>query len=213
MLEAVRAYSFTVVRHTIERDKKTKEALGIKLIEKEKQINLLKFAKYNDLDTSFEHRISELNQLMAMRTAGDLGITIKDVSMSLYMTKEAKRLEGGYISNNRLAQKLQEVIDSILIGYKAISRDVKYLEHCYTRRGRNLSVTLANNSFLIGVIGDIVHRLVTDKIYSLNYKEIKAKPQPKAEPKNTEPEVNINNIALDSFDDAEDIELNLELSA
>ena len=184
LIAAIKRYSYTVIRHQELRDSETKQLSELKLVEKERQIDLLKFAKFGDLDTDWQHDVSRFNQSLCLRAAVELGYSkqqINKLASTYYLAKEAQKLADGKTptSNNKLCQLLQSVIDAILPpaddeksnAFKCNNHDVKYLLMCYTKKGRNaLSIAISKDGFLRNLVMDVLHRIIEGKLYSLEYK-------------------------------------------
>jgi len=182
MIAAIKRYSYTIIRHQEVRDSETKLLSEFKLAEKEKQIDLLKFAKFGDLDTDWQHDVSLFNQSLCLRAAQELGYSkyqINKLAKTYYLQKQAAELANGKTptSNNKLCQLLQKVIDAILPPadeentYKCNNYDVKYLLMCYTKKGRAaLSIAISKDGYLRNLVMDIMHRIIEGKLYSLEYK-------------------------------------------
>lgn len=188
MVEAIVQRTYKVKRHAEVKDKDTKRITEFKLSDKEKQIDLLKFAKQNDLDTGWQHDVAAFNQSLCLKTASELGFSkseIDKLAQNYYMKKEAQDIADGKTptSNNQLCKKLQAVIDEILPPedeqkgnqYKCNNHDVAYIVKTYTRKGRAaLSVAIAKDGQLRNLIADAMHRIITGAKYSVDYKKVKA---------------------------------------
>ena len=83
------------------------------------------------------------------------------------------------------------IIDSMLYAegekgniYKANSHDVGYLLSLYAKKGRGvLSVAAARPKYLEKLIAEILHRIVTEKSYNIEFKEKKERASGKIDPK------------------------------
>jgi hypothetical protein len=184
MKAAIVRYSYTVIRHNEVRDSETKMISELKLVEKDKQIDLLKFAKFGDLDMSWQHKVAVFNQSLCLRAAQELGYSnhdIKKLASTYYLQKQAQELLDGktVTSNSALCRILQRTIDAILPPadedkgntYKCNGYDVKYLLMCYTKKGRNaLSIAVSKDGFLRNLVMDIMHRIIEGKLYSIEYR-------------------------------------------
>lgn len=183
MLEAIKKYSYTVLKHKDLKDKET----GIvkrELAERERQIDLRKLDVYCKHgiahDEHWQYTVEKFNQLLCMRAATDLNLDTKAVANSFYMNELSKQIDLGKTptSNTQLLKQLQSVIDTIVYedkdgknAYKAKSQDVSYLVMLYTKKGKErLSVSTAKHDFMRRLIMDILHRIVTEKAYTLEYK-------------------------------------------
>lgn len=200
ILEGVKRYTYPVLKHKIAND-----GTGMSLVDdREKQIDLVKLCKYCTLPTAWAYTVEAAGELLCIRTAKELGMTteeIKMISNTYRMDKKAKEVElgGTPTSNNQICKLLQKVLDEILFEddgsgknrYKCNSHDVAYLLACYTRRGRKqLCVTVAKNSFLNGLIVDVMHRITCGLKYGIEYAMVResnetpkvAKPEEPAKP-------------------------------
>ena len=197
VLEGAKRHSYPVLGHrAIKEDGFT---VGFELVEdKEKQIDLVKLCKFCDLPVLWKYKVEKMGELLALRCARELGMTtqeIKEISKTYRLDKLAKAEEMGATptSNNQIVKLLQSVIDAILYEddgngknrYKVNSHDVAYLLACYTKRGRKvLYVTVAKASFLHNLVVDVMHRVVCNKRYGLDYQKIKDAPSAEvSEPK------------------------------
>ncbi len=199
ILEAVRRYSYTVMAHRVLRE--DGNVVGIELTEREKQISLVKLAKFCDMSHLWEYKVEKFGSLLCMRAAKELGMTdaeVKKIEGLYYMNELSKVEELGGVptSNNQIVKLLQSVIDAVLYVegdngknmYRCNNHDVAYLLMCYTKRNKKktLTIDVAKNTFVHSLVMDVMHRLVTGKSYDLNYQIIKtevkkdAKPAPKA---------------------------------
>lgn len=192
IIEAITMHSFKVPTHKVETDDKG-IMTGIKTSEKDYQIDLLKFCKYADLDTDWQHTASRFNQLLCLRTATELGYSKKDIeklATTYFLAEAARKIELGETptSNTQLVKLLQQVIDKIAFEakvvdgketeqnvYKCNNHDVAYLLAVYSKRGKKaLSVKVARDNFLRSVITTVLHRVITGGKYSVEgYKEAK----------------------------------------
>ena len=184
MIAAIKRYSYEVMRLNEVTDSETKAVTKLELATKDKQIDLLKFAKYADMDTSWQHNVSLYNQTLCLRAGLELGYSAKeiaDVADTMHIAKQVREMARGKTptSNNALCKALQDVIDAILppadetLGniYKCNNHDVKFLLMCYTKKGRKaLSVAIARDGFLRNLVMDVMHRIIENKLYSLEYK-------------------------------------------
>ena len=197
MLAAVRQYSFPVVKHRAVKEGGV--VLGIELIERERQIDLVKLSKFCELDTTWALKVELFGQLLCMRSAKELNMSaaeVRQIANTYYMSELARKEKLGEtpMSNTQVVKALQAVIDSFLFEaggnganiYKVNNYDANYLLMCYTKRGKGmLSVQVAKAGFVHSLILDVCHRIVTGKVYNLEFKQMKEKAEPMkaAEPK------------------------------
>lgn len=185
MLDAIRRHDYGVIGHKDEKDSETGAVTRVES-EKSRQINLAKFEAWAKesyaVDSKWVHILQRFNQLLCMRAAKELGLNVK-VCDSYFVSEKAKEIELGAtpLSNSSILKALQNVINAIVgDAYKATSHDVAYLLMTYTKKGKTaLSVATSNHTTMQLLVGDILHRIVTAKGYSLQFKEAKAKDEPK----------------------------------
>ena len=184
---AIKQLTYTVKKHKENWDNEAKKLKDIELVQKEKQIDLAKFCKHADLDTLWVYEVMGYNQLLCLRTADELGYSlteIKELAKSYYLAEKAKEYANGDkpVSNNKMCQSLQKVIDAILPPedeakgnvYKCNNHDIAYLITCYAKKGRKaLSVAVAKDGYLRTLITDIMHRVIENKRYEVEYKRKK----------------------------------------
>ncbi len=99
------------------------------------------------------------------------------------MSKLAKRLDAGEtaVSNTQLQKLIQACIDGIIFvdngagenKIKANNRDFKYLKACYGKRSRACAVKVPDHKEALSLIADIVYRILTDGVYTIDYKVAK----------------------------------------
>lgn len=186
MIAAVYQYDYYILTHKVVKQNGIPLALELDDT-RTKQLDLVKFSKFCGLPMTWAYRVEKFNQLMALRAAKELKISdmeIKNIVDSFYMDELAKKIEmgGTPTSNNQICKQLQMVIDGFCFTpdvdgsniYKVNSHDVAYLVMCYTRRGKQaLTVAVAKNAFLHRLVMDVAHRLVTGKVYGLQYQQIR----------------------------------------
>ena len=196
MVEAIRRYSYITLRH---RDKKSegekKRVIGIEIVEKERQIDLLKLCEYSKhagcgvLPDEWQYAASRLNQLLCLRAAKTLKCTddeIAEITKTYYLKEQARKLEMGETptSDTQICKALQIVINGIIFKddgkggnvYKCNNHDVAYLLGCYTKKGKKaLSLAVAKDGFFRLVITEICLRIIENGRYTVEgYKTVKA---------------------------------------
>lgn len=192
LLDVIKAFTYPIVSHkfTKSQDKENPRIISVDYVERYRQVNLLKFCKQLELNCDWQYNAMALNQLLALRTAKEIGYTesqINSLCKSYFLQQKAKEIKmgGTPTSNTQTCKLLQSVIDAILPEinddgtpkYKCINKDVKYLDNAYTKMGSDpLTIVVSKDSFLIKILANIVYRLVTDKEYiEKGYRENKAK--------------------------------------
>lgn len=177
MMAAVTALSFMTIG--VKDTKKGDEKLPVReVIEKERQIDLLKLHKFVDggigHNKEWAYMIEKFNLLMTCQKAKDLGIDPKDINDSYAMSEVAKGYDLGKnpASKTNLLKTLTAIVQA-MVGeeYKPVSHDVNFLLSVYSRKSRKaLTVTCANHKYMRGYIMEICHRIVTGKTYEVDYK-------------------------------------------
>ncbi len=184
---AIVEHSYNVVTHKVNRE--NGEIVGFELVtDRLRQIDLLKFCKYCDLPTAWQYKVEKFNQLLALRTANDLKLPkakIKDICDSFYMNKLSREIDLGGTpdSNTQICKQLQMVVDAIIYEdngkgknlYRVNNHDVAYLLMVYTQRNNKkvCSVRVAKNSYMHKLVLDVMHRILTGKVYDLEYQMTK----------------------------------------
>lgn len=177
MMAAVTALSFMTIG--VKDTKKGDEKLPVReVIEKERQIDLLKLHKFVEggigHNKEWAYMIEKFNLLMTCQKAKDLGIDPKDINDSYAMSEVAKGYDLGKnpASKTNLLKTLTAIVQA-MVGeeYKPVSHDVNFLLSVYSRKSRKaLTVTCANHKYMRGYIMEICHRIVTGKTYEVDYK-------------------------------------------
>lgn len=150
---------------------------------KEVQIDLLKLCEKLGVDTMWKYDIARFHTLLVYRNAKDLNISpdeMKKINDSNNMREFIKSAQKGEdpASNKAIDRELQKILDKILYEDKngknahlVNSHDRAYLDKCFTKAGRKaLSVTSIKPQGTFNLIYNILHRIVADKMYSLDFK-------------------------------------------
>lgn len=177
MMEAIKKLSFITIG--VKDTKKGDEKIPVReVIDKERQIDLLKLHKYVDggigKNKEWSYMIEKLNFLMTAQKAVDLGIDPKKVNDSYAMSEIAQKYNLGKnpASKTNLLKTLTSIVQA-MIGdeYKAVSHDVNFLLSVYSRKSRKaLTVTCANHKYMRGYVMEICHRIVTGATYDIDFK-------------------------------------------
>ena len=179
MLTAIKTLSYLSIG--IKDEKKGDEKVPVRsVIDKERQIDLLKLHKYCGkigADENWSHIAMKMNFLLTAQKCADLGIDPKGVNDSYAMSEIARDFDMGKnpTSKTNLLKTLQTVVTAMLgDGYKATSHDVNYLMSVYSKKNRKaLTVTCANHRFFRSYIAEACHRIVTGKSYAVDYRKKK----------------------------------------
>lgn len=177
MMAAVTALSFMTIG--VKDTKKGDEKLPVReVIERERQIDLLKLHKFVDggigHNKEWVYMIEKFNLLMTCQKAKDLGVDPTAINDSYAMSEIAKGYDLGKnpASKTNLLKTLTAIVQA-MVGeeYKPVSHDVNFLLSVYSRKSRKaLTVTCANHKYMRGYIMEICHRIVTGKTYEVDYK-------------------------------------------
>lgn len=180
MMTAVTLLSFMTIG--VKDTKKGDEKLPVReVIEKERQIDLLKLHKFVDggigHDKEWAYMIEKFNLLMTCQKAKDLGIDPTAINDSYAMSEIAKGYDLGKnpASKTNLLKTLTAIVQA-MVGeeYKPVSHDVNFLLSVYSRKSRKaLTVTCANHKYMRGYVMEICHRIVTGKTYEVDYKKVR----------------------------------------
>ena len=176
MLTAVQTLSYVTIG--VKDEQKGDDKVPVRsIVDKERQIDLLKLHKYCGsigADENWVHIAQKLNFLLTAQKAVDLGLNPKDVHDSYAMSEIARQFDMGKnpTSKTNLLKSLQAVVSAMLgADYKATSHDVNYLMSVYSRKNRKaLTVTCANHRYFRNYLAEVCHRIVTGKSYELDFK-------------------------------------------
>ena len=168
MLTAVTTLSFVTIG--VKDEQKGDDKVPVRaIVDKERQIDLLKLHKYCGSIGANENWSS-----IAQQKAVDLGIDPKAVNDSYAMSEIAREFDMGKnpTSKTNLLKTLQTVITAMLgEQYKATSHDVNFLMSVYSKKNRKaLTVTCANHRYFRNYLAEVCHRIVTGKTYELDFK-------------------------------------------
>ena len=176
MLTAVTTLSFVTIG--VKDEQKGDDKVPVRaIVDKERQIDLLKLHKYCGSIGANENWSSiaqKMNFLLTAQKAVDLGIDPKVVNDSYAMSEIAREFDMGKnpTSKTNLLKTLQTVITAMLgEQYKATSHDVNFLMSVYSKKNRKaLTVTCANHRYFRNYLAEVCHRIVTGKTYELDFK-------------------------------------------
>lgn len=180
MIAAVTALSFITI--AVKDNRKGDEKIPVReVIERERQIDLLKLHKYVSggigHNKEWNVMIEKFNLLMTCQKAKDLGIDPSSINDSYAMSEIAKGYDLGKnpASKTNLLKTLTAIVQA-MVGeeYKPVSHDVNFLLSVYSRKSRKaLTVTCANHKYLRGYVMEICHRIVTGKTYEVDYRKVR----------------------------------------
>lgn len=198
MLAAAMALTFETVKHKDKEDENGVKSRELVTAERPLDFAALESffverGKKFGTESTWAYKVAAFNRLLCMRTAQSIGADVKTVAEKFATPTQARDINLGKTptSNTQLLKQLQMIIDSMLYVegekgniYKANSHDVGYLLSLYAKKGRGvLSVAAARPKYLEKLIAEILHRIVTEKSYNIEFKEKKERASGKIDPK------------------------------
>lgn len=198
MLAAATALTFEVLKHKDKEDENGIKSREIVTAERPLDFVALESffverGKKFGAESTWVYKVAAFNRLLCMRTAQSIGADVKTVAEKFATPTQARDIDLGKTptSNTQLLKQLQIIIDSMLYAegekgniYKANSHDVGYLLSLYAKKGRGvLSVAAARPKYLEKLIAEILHRIVSEKSYNIEFKEKKDRASGKIDPK------------------------------
>lgn len=138
-------------------------------------------------DTKWIYKCEFMNKKLTYRRAQELGVSpekLKEIDDSYAMAALSKEVDMGKnpVSNTQLLKSLQGLINDMLgldsegKEYKVTSHDVAFLVSIYSRKSRKaLTVSCANHKNFTSYIAEICHRIVTNKVYEVEFKKENSK--------------------------------------
>ena len=154
------------------------------IVDKEKAIDLKKL--HGKVEGGIGHdknwifMVEQFNTCMTAQRAADLGYSpeqLKEINDSYAMSNLARKMKLGEnpCSNTQLLKTLQGIVTAMLgEEYKATSHDVVFLKSVYAKKGRAaLAVSCANHNNFRKYIAEVCHRIVCNKMYTVEYKKAK----------------------------------------
>lgn len=181
MLEAVKRLTFTTIHQKDDLVEGTDIIVHvIEDVDKPIDLRALHKAAGKDgigKDKNWIYAVEQLNCLMTARICEELGVDCKSIRDNYYMAKISREIDLGknVTSNKSLLRALSSVI-AMMIGeeYKPLTKDVNFLYMIYSKKGRKaLAVSCANHGNFTSYIKEICHRIVTNGVYTAEYKTIK----------------------------------------
>jgi hypothetical protein len=169
MLTAVTTLSFVTIG--VKDEQKGDDKVPVRaIVDKERQIDLLKLHKYCGSIGANENW-SSIAQKMNFLLTAQKAVAVND---SYAMSEIAREFDMGKnpTSKTNLLKTLQTVITAMLgEQYKATSHDVNFLMSVYSKKNRKaLTVTCANHRYFRNYLAEVCHRIVTGKTYELDFK-------------------------------------------
>lgn len=197
--DALTRLTYKVVVYKDNADKETQTVTRI-ITEKVKQISLAEcFAAFPSAfrSSQWKYYVEKFNQLLCLNVADDIGAldSEKELIRNKFAMQAASReLSLGKPSNTMLLKQLQLVIDQIYYEEEEFkseskskteirnririsSHDVKFLQHAYTKLGREVKkISTLNSGKLANVLAQVLNKLITDTAYGVEFKQAKELP-------------------------------------
>lgn len=183
---AMYVFEYTVLSHKVETSMLTGAPISCEMTEKTKQLNLLTACKALNISTMWTYKVEKLGELLAIRLATELKLPeaeILRISSSMRMSRKAKECYAGEsaASNTQLCKLIQSVVDDVVFVPKdddaemnkvhVLNRDAQYMVLTFLKKGKAAcSLACAGKGQVINTVANIIHRLVTGKMYTLEYK-------------------------------------------
>lgn len=201
MREAVIRLHYPGIRYKDEPiDENNKDITVRKLQDVSKDIDFLDFherAKGIGHDRLWTHRIKQLNCLLTIRVAKDVGaktighkdgeVDFKAFKDNLNYAQIAKEIAAARVdksaadptSNTQLLKTVRDMITAMMgeeIGKSAKSYDVNFLNRVYTTAGKKgLQIVTPTHKKFAWYMAEVCHHLVTGEDYTVFSKELKVK--------------------------------------
>ena len=177
VIEAVRAYSFTVARHKVIKETGSEKILDVEYDTMMKRIDILKFCAVSKLNTMWQYLAQKFNQLMCLRLAKELKFTdaqLKELEKSYFLKEKVREMKMNWnpTSNTKLCAMLTEVVQAMCGDetLKANSHDLRYIYGAYTKRDNKERLTLkvSKDAFVRSLLADVAYRIVENAMYGIN---------------------------------------------
>lgn len=187
--EALMKHHFETIAH-----KKISEdgrMTGVEKSTKNVQIDLRRFCEFKSFDLAWFYEMQALNKRLTLRVAMELGVKpeeIKAINNSYSMDKLAEEIELGKTptSTTQIVKHIQKVLDTLSPEEgKVNNHDLAYILACYTKKNNKaaLRVICSKHTILQSLLMDVFHRVVTNGVYSVDFKKATKVTEP---PKDTQ---------------------------
>lgn len=175
VVDALKLFEYDNIGHTSERVDGVE--IGIKYADKPTMVNLKNFSKEKDISLEWYYEMQALNKRLTLRTATDLGVKkseIEKIDNSYHMNKLAADIDLGKdpITDAAILKHMQKVFDLLSpMSGKFNKFDLQYIFKGYSKVGRTaLKVQCSNHKTLLKLMTHTMHRVVTGKVYSVDFK-------------------------------------------
>lgn len=129
-------------------------------------------------DKMWHHMVDRLCLLVTYRIMKELNCDTKKLEDTYYISDVAKQIDMGKTpsSNKQLLKQIQAIVDAVIYEdasgkntYKVTSHDLNYIVQTMTKRSRSGSVVAPRPTTMHMLIMDVLHRIVTNSDYKVEY--------------------------------------------
>lgn len=170
--------SYQVIGHKAK--KENGATVGFEQTSKEVQIDLLKVFERLSMTALWKYDAEKLNKALALKAAKELGVSkdnTNDIKKNFAMSQAKSEGDVEIPSNTAVCKALQGIIDQILpeeSKCKCNNYDTAYLMAAQLKAGKTAcTLTVCKNGIFIHLITNVMHRLLTGKVYALDFKKKK----------------------------------------
>lgn len=177
MMAAVKMLTYPILRTKVIREEGIETRID--LVESNVRVDLVKVAEYCGLSSLWKYKVEKLGLLLAMRAAKELGMPVDELTK---MTKDyrmtdlarAEKMGETPSSNTQITKLIQNILDEVLpAAGKANSHDATYMWLASTRAGKEAkTLKVCDGRLAMNLFTDVANRIVTDGVYSVDYKKV-----------------------------------------
>lgn len=179
MMAAVKMLTYNVPRAKVVKEDGVET--GIEIVDSPVRVNLVKVAERCNLSTVWKYKVEKLGLLLSLRAAKELNIpaaTLASMTKDYRMNDLARKVEMGETpeSNTQIVKMIQTILDEVLpeSGKKANSHDAAYMWLGATRLGREVkTIKVCDPKLAHNLLVDVFNRIVTDGVYTVDYRKVK----------------------------------------
>lgn len=184
MMEAIKQLEISIVSVKPNKDKDS-GIITYGLEPATKQIDLVAFDEFCQRqklniapDKLWKYKVEHFALLVTYRVMREMGKDTKKLMETYYISEVAKQIDMGKTptSNSQILKQLQTIIDAIIYEddggkntYKATSHDVAYLLNVMNKRGKSGHIVTPRAATMHTLVMDILHRIITDGDYMVEY--------------------------------------------
>ncbi len=115
--------------------------------------------------------IEKLSYLLAVKVGKEFNSKV-DITSDYKMSQASKEfdLKGELTSNTQIAKAIQTIVDMIQPDLKVLNCDAKFMTQFMTKRGKSkLSVKLPQKKTMVKLLTEVMHRMVIQGVYTLEF--------------------------------------------